>query len=50
VRAAVEGAAPSGPALPTAAALLLLGVTLAACAAPARRAARANPVDALRAD
>ncbi|WP_236646330.1 FtsX-like permease family protein [Gemmatirosa kalamazoonensis] len=50
VRATVAGATGAGAALPLGAALLLLAVTLVACALPARRASRANPADALRAE
>jgi ABC-type antimicrobial peptide transport system permease subunit len=44
------GIGPRDPAVFSVTALTLLGVTLLACWLPARRAARMNPLEALRAD
>jgi predicted permease len=48
IESLLYGVGPHDPAVLTATMLLLLGVTMAACWLPARRAARLDPVEALR--
>ena len=48
VKANLEGAADAGPGVVLAVAVVLLGVVIAACGVPARRAARLDPVGTLR--
>jgi putative ABC transport system permease protein len=50
LRASLYGVAPTDPRIFTLVVTLLLGVAISACAIPARRAARVDPVQSLRTD
>jgi ABC-type antimicrobial peptide transport system permease subunit len=50
LRASLYGVAPTDARIFTLAVILLLGVAVSACAIPARRAARVDPVQSLRTD